>query len=527
MSSFPELRVFPYADVAAILPQERKETCKNKANAAKAEYVGLEGWNIEDGKKTSKEEIITTIAGACILFVGLLLTLAFHQILPFGINSIGCQVAGYICLGAGLIALLVGAVRGCINGVLNTKVDGVMDTYYLAEVAEMGSCFPSRLQHDELFAVHDSSRHEITIYSKERNADDDCYERMNPITFKYSTTPQEAFQSWCRENAAIVMGKHFIDLNTLDQQTQEFERKQRKRKNKIDEQTTEHECFTSQTTTGEPPKPDLAAKLKALKAKFEDLKEIALTRMTQEAWEDHKESLIKAAIEESKTVEEVELEILTEAAIKAIKTNLDREHQTYVEPTKEQLTEAIDSLKRERLINDLYERRPERKRSKEIQEFYKSKGENYDQTPLVIDIANFQDKKVNGEWPIDWDQVGILDWKRDRSLETIGLDDFIINKIELREETVAPLRVSFKMAFQYVANKIEYFSKNPRYLEDPRIVKIDRTPISSALTNIDFIPRNPLTGKGGISWADAIFLMLKQEGYVFDISKRDEVFLQV
>jgi len=126
----------------------------------------LKNWSIEEGKKQTKKEIITSIAGACILLLGLFLILTFHQILPFGINSLGGQIAGYVCSSAGLIALLVGVIKGCINRRHNTDVESVMHTYYLAEASEMGSYFPNRLLPDELFAVQDSLRKIITIMAE-------------------------------------------------------------------------------------------------------------------------------------------------------------------------------------------------------------------------------------------------------------------------------------------------------------------------------------------------------------------------
>lgn len=286
--------------------------------------------------------------------------------------------------------------------------------------------------------------------------------------------------------------------------------------------------------------PEKMKEAQKLENRLKDLEEYALTKMTSENWEEHCQAMRRGFTEKNKTNDELELEYFTELALKAIKTKSNKEKRDYVEPTPEELKEAIESIKRDQFVENLYKREKEDQVEAKLNKFYESKGANYAKTPLEIDVENFHGKKVYGEWVIDLNQeANVVDWESDKHLPPIDLDPYIDKKIELRqkdeEEGVfpphPPFKITFRKAFQYIANKInECCTKH--HPDHPRLATIrdgsGNRIISKVLSNIAFIPENPLTGKGGMRLDEAIYFLFKQEGHIFEVRTRgDSLFLQV
>lgn len=164
------------------------------------------------------------------------------------------------------------------------------------------------------------------------------------------------------------------------------------------------------------------------------------------------------------------------------------------------------------------------KRDLELQKFYSEKSENYSQTPLIIDVNQFQKIKICGKI-VNLDEIalykyGFKEEGETNSSEIIDVDECIKSKRELPVR-VKKVRISFRMAFQYVLNKIEQFS-----LSSDRAIRFDHSNIIWLLTQIDFISKNPQTDDSRITWLDVIFLLLKEKKYVFDIKTKSISFLQ-
>lgn len=155
------------------------------------------------------------------------------------------------------------------------------------------------------------------------------------------------------------------------------------------------------------------------------------------------------------------------------------------------------------------------KRDLELQKFYSEKSENYSQTPLIIDVNQFQKIKICGKI-VNLDEIALYKYGFEEEGETdsseiIDIDECIKSKRELPVR-VKKMRISFRMAFQYVLNKIEQFSHS-----SDRAIRFDDSNIIFLLTFIDFISQNPQTDEPRITWLDVIFLLLKEKNYVFDI----------
>jgi len=228
--SFPGLQAFQYANVAAILPHHN-HMIENTAKQAKA---NIKKWSTINSQGITNYWPIAIAAGAIFCLAGVFLTLAAHQVLPHGINAISDlgiwgQIAGYGGLGIGFIIALIGAVKWYLNK-QNTSVDNsepdVSCTLYNAEVSEMDSYFPQRLKDNELFAVDDPSRKEIKIYYREWDNEVGGMLPAAPEIIEYkNSTPNEAFERWSQNHATIVQGKTFINLDTLRQRTESFEKR--------------------------------------------------------------------------------------------------------------------------------------------------------------------------------------------------------------------------------------------------------------------------------------------------------------
>lgn len=234
--SFYGLQASPYSEVAAILPQYKKNIVEDKTNRAR---VNLKGW-VGTGNETTRKQIanfgpITVAIGVILCLAGIFLTLARHRVLPHGVNAISemgiwGQVAGYGGLGVGFMITLVGGVQWYFSkrnspaksSAQNNEPD-VSATHYNAEVAEMDSYFPNRVKADELFAVDNPARKEITIYYKEWDAEEQIHFPGYKVFNYKNSTPEAAFQNWFKNNQNLVQDKHFIDLSLMNSRTQEFE----------------------------------------------------------------------------------------------------------------------------------------------------------------------------------------------------------------------------------------------------------------------------------------------------------------
>jgi len=252
--SFPGLQALQHSDVAALLPQNIKESIGKKTDQTRA---NLKKSNLQGNQGTHYWPIAVAI-GVILSLAGIFLILAAHQVLPHGVNALSGmwgQVFGYGGLGVGLTLTLVSAVKWSLKkrnvGLTQTQDDQydqlrVSATQYKAEIAEMDAYFPHRLQTNELLAVDNPSRKEVTIYYRqwseekqrvvamqetfvyESNPDDVFIETRVPTQkemFIYEQNREEAFAEWCETHSSIVKEKQFVTLDSLRQRTEGFERK--------------------------------------------------------------------------------------------------------------------------------------------------------------------------------------------------------------------------------------------------------------------------------------------------------------
>lgn len=177
--------------------------------------------------------------GVIVALGGIFLTLAAHQILPQGVNAIsslgvGGQVLGYCVIGLGALIAIIAAVKSHHVHKQNSQIaaykDGVEGAHNNAEVAEMDSYFPNRLKKDEYFIVDTASRSGITIYYREWNEEDKVAYPQYEVVSYAASSPQTAFEEWCRKHQTFVKGSSCIDLQTLRQRTEAFEDKKKQAK---------------------------------------------------------------------------------------------------------------------------------------------------------------------------------------------------------------------------------------------------------------------------------------------------------
>lgn len=218
--SIPKLQSYPYEEVAQLLPERFNNRVITNVRSAERNLGHL---NINGGKKRSNWFPIIGAIGMIVALGGVFLTLAAYQILPHGINAISRldvwgRVAGYGTIGCGVLVFAIGAVKSLLIRQQNTKIDayqsGIEGTRHNSQSSEMDAYFPVTLKDNELFAMNNSSRKEITVYS-----------HTSSKTFSYEENPNDAYTQWVKKKSDIVKGKSFITLETLKQKSEEFERR--------------------------------------------------------------------------------------------------------------------------------------------------------------------------------------------------------------------------------------------------------------------------------------------------------------
>lgn len=228
-----QFQAHPYRVVAAILPQRKRDIIDSKTSQAK---VSLQKFNVQEEKVETNWFPLMIALGAIAALGGIFLTLAAHQILPYGVNSIsnlgvGGQILGYCTIGAGTIVAIIGAVKHYLIHKQNSKIDSCRNNYtdgvegaqYNAEVSEMDSYFPHTLKEKEFFIVDDVSRSEITIYYCEWNeVDKQAYPDYVYISYRTSS-PKKVFEDWCEQHQKFAAEASCINLQTLQQRIVDFE----------------------------------------------------------------------------------------------------------------------------------------------------------------------------------------------------------------------------------------------------------------------------------------------------------------
>jgi hypothetical protein len=220
---------YPYSEVAAILPQYKKEVIDAKISALKANLGEL---NINEGKEVKNLYPLLIASGAIIAIAGIFLTLAAHQILPHGINAIsrlgiGGQILSYCVIGSSALIVMIGSVKFHLVRKENSKLEiyrkDLERAHYSAEVAEMDSYFPCRLDANEFFVVDNASRSEITIYYCMRIQDKIFPRSFFEVVAYTNSSSDAAFNEWYERNQHFVAWASCIDLQTLRDRTENFE----------------------------------------------------------------------------------------------------------------------------------------------------------------------------------------------------------------------------------------------------------------------------------------------------------------
>lgn len=234
--AIPPLSTLTHRQVADLLPAEEKQQVIAETGKARGKWQKI--YNVSSGEKVTKNSFPVLIVLGILAVIGAaFVLLAAHKVLPQSANAISDlgmwgQVIGYSAGGLGVLALIIGGILTYRAYRHNKRVALVQSeseewTGYNSEQARMFSYFPWVLNPQSVVAVDQPKEHSIIIYYQATRVENGPFFGQRATISYENTTPAEAYVAWCKEHAAIVQGKSFLDLGQLQELVQQSESKRK------------------------------------------------------------------------------------------------------------------------------------------------------------------------------------------------------------------------------------------------------------------------------------------------------------